>query len=604
MRQNVNTVIVAGVLALLGCRLAEALEPAPASSPAGAASTDGESVRDLVVAMDDSSFNVREAAMRDLRARLFADGNVSEHILSELFRLSLDPKISFEVQRRLADLLSGIELPDTLKSSSATKDEISALIQELSNDRFTTRETAIRRLDWILRNQANIVPTLLAIKTQLADVKLSAVVRQELTRHYDTVRRAWLLAPEKECPLPPVSDEQIAALISTVAAPMEQRTAMADVQFATRELQDLLCQDEYQAAVSRKLTAAMESTQDPVAATRLRELVDLSRPSMVAEIWSSVRLINMGGGFLVADSDGYRVRLATMQYLHIGVPQVPENAQRATFFDRCDDKTAHCVSGNSLHPGDYPVGTAILHPDGSQTLFHLINLPTPRRRLIYEYSASNSETARFRKLSQKTCDAYLSKERPLTGADISILMLLDRAVVAQFAGRFFESIDEAPFAANWAPTLVGPTSLHGAVCYALAFSGTRDAAPQILKAIKKNRFLPIADGRNYDLPQIALLAIARRDAWATVNDWLGEQLSKKIPLVANSDPAPDLAATAAAILLERQGESIDDFGLEPQADGFCQQVQLPTYRFRNDAARQAVLRWWQKNREAARTVAR
>ena len=49
----------------------------------------------------------------------------------------------------------------------------------------------------------------------------------------------------------------------------------------------------------------------------------------------------------------------TVQYLLIGVPQYPERMTRATFFDKIDDTTAHCVSGNSLAPGDYPVGIAI-----------------------------------------------------------------------------------------------------------------------------------------------------------------------------------------------------------------------------------------------------
>jgi hypothetical protein len=593
----------ASVLALVAFSLSTAADPTAGPAHTAAASK-ADAVSKLVQAMGAPSFSTREAATRDLRVLLSGTGEASREMISRLFQFSLDPEVSFEAQQRLAELLAGIELPDSLNSSVATGQELSELVEQLSDDRFTTRETATRRLDWILRNPTNIVPALLAIKARLADAKLPAAMRQELTRHYDTVRRAWLLAPAKDCPLPAVGDEQIASLIETASAPAERQSTIADQQFAIRELQDLLCRDEYCEVITGRLKAAIESTNDPLATARLSELVDLTRPSMVAEIWSSLRIVNLGGGFIIADGDAHRMHLATMQYLHIGVPQVPENAPRATFFDRCDDKTAHCVSGNTLHPGDYPVGTAFLHPDGELTLFHLVNLPTPRRRLIYEYSASGSETVRFRKLSQKTCDAYLNKERPLLGADISILTLLDQAVVAQFAGRFFESIADAPLDGQARPLIVGPASLHGAICYALAFSGTRDAALQIIKAIDRKRFLPIDDGRYYDLPRIALLSIARRDAWADVNAWLGEQLSKKVRLIANSDPAPDLAATAAAILLERHGKSIDEFGLESNPDGFCQQIQLPTYRFRDDAARQAVQRWWQDKREVARSLAK
>jgi len=58
---------------------------------------------------------------------------------------------------------------------------------------------------------------------------------------------------------------------------------------------------------------------------------------------------------------------------------------RPTHFDRCDDRSAHYVSGNSLSPGDYPVGVAFSHPRQENAFFDLVNLPTPRRRMAYPY---------------------------------------------------------------------------------------------------------------------------------------------------------------------------------------------------------------------------
>src|SRR6185436_7373937 len=111
---------------------------------------------------------------------------------------------------------------------------------------------------------------------------------------------------------------------------------------------------------------AIEEAGDAATEQRLRAVYEWTQPAMVAEIWSAQRHV-------------------TIQYLLVDVPQFPEGGLRATHFDSIDERTAHCVSGNSLVPGDYAVGVAIPHPEGREVMFHLQNLPTPRRRLAYTY---------------------------------------------------------------------------------------------------------------------------------------------------------------------------------------------------------------------------
>jgi hypothetical protein len=199
----------------------------------------------------------------------------------------------------------------------------------------------------------------------------------------------------------------------------------------------------------------------------------------------------------------------------------------------------------------------------------------------------------------------LSKRRKFAEADTHVLPLLDQAVVAQFAGEFFAKIDDAPLGGLASTLPIGHTSIHGAVCVALARGGTKEAAPGIIKALEADRILPPDVGANYQVPWIALLAIAQRDPWDGVDDWLRKQLEHEDePLVTNADPAPDFAATAAGILGARLGQSPQSLGLELVGEGFCQQVGLSTYRFENSARRAAALNWFRtQSQEQARRKA-
>ncbi len=543
-----------------------------------------EPIHALVAELDAGEFYVRESAMRRLRTRVL-DAGSGARVAEDLDRLSLEPSRSFEAHQRISEILRGIDRSSEAPRETLTDDQTQAIVAQLCDDRFNARENASRRLQWLLGNPGNIVPLMGLLKTRLNDSELSLATRQDLDRHYAEVRRAWLLAPAEKCPLPAVTDEQIAGWVRLLARPTEKETIFAAQRMARCELEDALVRDECRERTANAIADQLSQSDDAAGAARLRELVDLAKPAMVAEIWSATRFVNWVGGVFVADPDPRSVHLVTTQYLHVGVPQIPEGAPRATHFDRCGDTTAHCVSGNTLLPGDYPVGTAFSHPQGESTLFHLINLPTPRRRLIYEYSARRGEAVRLCELSQRTCDAFLAKERMLTESDAGVLMLLDRVVVSQFAGQFFARIDDEPLNGIGNRLLIGHTSRHGAVCYALAFTGTKEAAPGLIRAIAEKRFLPENESGPYNVPMIALLAIAARDPWERVDDWLEKQLDLDELLVSNVDPAPELAATAAAILGDRLGQSAALLGLAPIADSFCQQVGFTAYRFENEARR-------------------
>lgn len=550
----------------------------------------------LVSDLDAADFFARESATRRLRS-LVIDPQSGPTVAAELERASLDAGISYEAQELLAEVLRGVEPADAATTETLSVDATTALIKQLGDDRFTVRETAARRLHWLLRNDANIVPILQQLKSRLGDPHASAATRQEFDRHFDEARRAWLLAAPEKCPLPAVEEDQISTWCALVGKPTDNEATFAAQRVAQRELEDLLVRDDYRDRVARAIEAEHTNTVDPAGLARLRDLVDLTRPAMVAEIWSATRFINWIGGVIVADGDPYSVHLATTQYLHVGIPQIPEGALRATHFDRCDDKLAHCVSGNTLQPGDYPVGTAFPHPEGDTTLFHLVNLPTPRRRLIYEYSSRRSESVRLRELSQRTCDAFLNQERKLIDADVMVLMLLDRAVVANFAGQFFAKIDDKPLDGLGSRLMIGHTTTHGGICYALAFTGTKDAASGLIKAIADKRMKPPENANPYNLPIIALLAIANRDPWQDANQWLAEQVDHDDLLINNVDPGPELAATAAAILTDRLGQSPQSLGLIPVHDGFCQQVGLTPYRFESVDHRAAARAWIKAQRK-------
>ncbi|KKN42999.1 hypothetical protein LCGC14_0707520 [marine sediment metagenome] len=276
--------------------------------------------------------------------------------------------------------------------------------------------------------------------------------------------------------------------------------------FATSDLNDL-----YRRIINRN--------------NRLKKLMDLTRPAMVAEYWRAGR------------HEGE-------QHLYIGIPSQSPGAPAPSHFDRIDDETAHCVSGSNLSPGDYPVGVAIPHPKAPGALFHLVNLPTPRRKIEYGRNVETDATARMAALSQRSVDRMLKEKQELGIAELAMLAQFDPKVVSRFASEYFHLVDDKLLPREGLPLTVGRPSRFGIICARLAANGTRDAAPGLLKAIDKGRFLPPSSRSPYQLHWLAALSIARRDPWREADDWLAQvqDIEAAIKLADSQDRLEEVTA--------------------------------------------------------------
>ena len=264
------------------------------------------------------------------------------------------------------------------------------------------------------------------------------------------------------------------------------------------------------------------------------------------------------------------------------------------------------MSGINLSEGDYPVGVAFPHPRERNSFFHLVNLPTPRRRMAYEYHVTEDEAGRYTALVARTLDRYLNERLPIDERALSMIMQFKPAVVSQFAGRYLTTVDDrraviqsmggtAP-ANNAVISREGP-SIHGLLCSWLASKGTQDAVPGLLEAIEKNRVLPPTDTSPCRFDRFAALAIAQRDPWPDVDDWLTKMISRNEPLVLGQDELPELGATAAAILLGRHGGSPEDFGLIACGDGYARRYGFQAYRYAAPDRDRKVAAWWKNQQD-------
>ena len=326
-------------------------------------------------------------------------------------------------------------------------------------------------------------------------------------------------------------------------------------------------------------------------------------------------------------------RLMGAQYLIVGVPVLGPGADRPSHFDRIDDHLAHCVSGQNLSPGDYPVGVAIPHPKAAGSLFHLVNLTSPRRQMAYfcqwhlddtkplseltqpdiqgrRFPRSEAvEARRLAELSRRTFEWLLARKQPLSPQEVHMLRQLDAAELSRFAGALFAAIEDRPMpegALDAQPGMSlqpfgdpfgGPIqrsqpSRHAMICELLAVEGTHEAADGLLRAIEMHRFLPATARAPYRTPWIAALAIANRDPWPKVDAWLAGLVARTERLVENRAEGPELGATAAALLLTRHGQSARQFGLRDTPDAFFSSAGLTAYRFRSPDLRAKVLTWW------------
>jgi hypothetical protein len=406
----------------------------------------------------------------------------------------------------------------------------------------------------------------------------------------------WVNADPARVTLPPVSADEMARWLDDLVAdePLDAAGRLRR-DTAHRELIDLVVRDDTRERLLALLDQRIAATDDAARVARWQEIADFAKPAMGAEVW----------GHQMPDEDTGQVadwnhrQHLTVQHLIVGVPQMAEGAIYPTHFDRIDDKTAHCVSGNALKQGDYPVGVAIPNPNpGNEFMYYLVNLPTPRRRLAYAYHLRRDEGERLVEISRNTLDHFLANRRVLDEINVMMLCQLDPRAVSRFVGPYFEAVpDQRMPDAKGNPT--GELTLHATVASMLCVIGTHEAVPALEKLARSDRLPKPTYESPFHIVWIAALAIAKRDPWPGVDPWLAGLIDETEPVILNADPVAEAGASAAGLLLERHGVSPYSFELEPAGNDAFERSRFSGYHFTSDAGREAVRRWWQKRKDSA-----
>ncbi|MBX7073910.1 MAG: hypothetical protein K1X71_12245 [Pirellulales bacterium] len=580
---------------LLGSSCLRAAEP-----PSNAASDSAiAEIPELLRQLDSNDFDARQSATARLSA--IADlEEVQQSTADALGAALVTGELSFDARSRLAPLLKRLPAPAAPTSPLPLAGDITQLVAQLNDDSAARRASAQARLRWIASQPQANSEALAAIKAGLGSPTIDSSTRRMLRDLLDTARGVWLASDPKDWRLPPVSDEQLTAWLDALiqVRPNEPRWSLQQ-DAAQQELVDLLARDEYLDRVRHGVEERIARPGiTPDAARRLEAVLDWARPTLVAEYWQGPQHVSI-------------------QFLFVGVPSVPEGAQRASHFDFVDDERAHCVSGNSLSPGDYPIGVFFPHPQQGSAQFHLVNLATPRRRMAYEYLIRGDDAQRAAAITRRTLDHILATKKPLSQSELLMLEELDDGQVSAFTGKYFMAVDDS----HYPPAegqFVGNVSRLQNVCCMLARSGRHDAVPGLLAAIQAKRFFDPPAQAPWDWPWIAALCIAVHDPWPEVDPWLFSLVERDDPLMrrpaaAPSEPtpatsedprpepekltAPELGATAAAILLNRAGIPPTVFGLEVLMYSPLASLDCPGAYWRDAKGRQRLTQWWKERQK-------
>lgn len=567
--RNVAAWAVAG--ACLSAGLAAAAEPTAAEA-AG-----------LIAQLDDGNFEVRRRAaarLEELAQREEDQQSLGKTIQETL----LAPDTSFEVRRQLEMLRK--QLPPSalpVPPADVSAEQISQLIRQLDAGKYSERVGAAARLSWLVTRPELACEIMTRLKGIQADASVSAEARKQLRPIAEAAREVWLTSEPKHWRLPAVSDAEIRGWLDQLqpeplapdAPPAMRKAWLAGQEAAQQELLDLLARDDYlervKAAIQERL--ARRDLNDATR-VRLEALLDWTRPAMVAEFWEEKH----NGG---------------TQYLLVGVPSQTEGARRPSHFDRIDDHTAHCVSGNSLSPGDYPVGVLFPHPETTRNAqFQLVNLPTPRRRMAYEYHVKIDEAVRLREVSERTLIAIAAQKRPLGEAELCMVQHMDDGAVSRFAGAYFMAVGDPVPPDRKEQHALGRASPCTNLCQVLTELGTHDAIEGLLGAIKAGKFPEPTPEAPENWPWIAAMSIAERDPRPQDEPWLASLIERTDPLRKEGANPPELGATAAAILLMRHNVPLAKFGLESAEDRMLAESGAPDYRFTSPEMRQKAIGWW------------
>ena len=557
--------------------------PAAAADEAPEPARHGEfhvEVARLLDQLDSDQYDVRRRAAVRLEA-LTKESALARPLSLEFHRALLRAELPFEVRRQLQQWTA--RLPQVLPEPpyEASGAELDRLIQQAEGDSYSARLGATRRLQWMLGNPELAYLIMVRLNQRLDD----SVVLHENQQRLESIRRnargAWLMSDPADWDLPPVPDERIAHWIDELTRPAAADEDLETIRSeAERELLDLLARDECVARVKTRLLSRSIDPSDTDAAARRQRLLELTRPALVVECWM-------------------RRRCIARQHLLVNVPKLAPEARRPSHVDRIDDKVAHCVSGHTLSPGNYPVGEAIGHPAQRSALFHLINLSTPRRRMADTYHVRIDQAERLAALSRRTLDRMLSEKHELSGRELTMLAYLHPKEVSRFAGKYFSVVDDQPLPSGVHPgSPFGPnhraSSRFAVICARLVADGTSDAAEGLLQALDQRAFLPPDATAPYRFPWLAALSIAIRDPWPGADAWLAGLVGRSELLVEGRPNGPELGATAAGVLLKRHQEKRQEFGLQPTSEPLLMKWGIEGYRFASPDGPRQLEQWWRQ----------
>ncbi len=609
-------------------------ESAPSSE-----STFREQVRQWIQHLDAENYFLRQQAQQQLE-QMLAQPETAPLTAEEIRRCLADKAISLEVRHGLDSLqrrFPGAFPPAPSGTDSSpppialpTSKQIEALVRQLESDSYAERRGAAEQLKTYLDNPESAGQMLAVFRTRLARGDISADLRRWIDPLWERAWGAWLASSSPSTELSPAQPEEIQRYVDIVARPVPAGSpqALGSLRQAQRQLRMLLARDDQVPLIREAVQRRLDADQLPSEVqARLTELADLCRPAMVAEFWQQRQ--HRG-----------------IQHLLVGVPSQVAGAPRPSHFDYIDDTTAHCVSGSNLTPGHYPVGVAVPHPHQADAFFHLVNLPTPRRRMAYDYLVQRDVRVRLAEITQRTCQYYSGRRQPLSEREILVLAQLEPKQWSRFASEFLRNMADQPLGQEEGQTAAGQTSRNGLLCMILADQGLKEAAPGLLEALSQGRILPPTPEAPYAWGWIAALAIAARDPWPEVDDWLAgvaartdllrlpgatpgptkhpldddpfgfppppappprlkispPKANTETPSSSFEDQPPQLGATAAALLLQRHQQTPTAHGLQPAPDPMLEKCKVQGYRFADPKTPEQILQWW-KTRRLLRTSA-
>lgn len=550
-------------------------------------------VEQLIGRLSDDSYFVRKNAFAELEG-LTSRQEAVVPLAKQLQSALLEPAIPFETRVQLRKLHAKLPEVPVQRELTQPRQEIQRWVELLESEHYGSRVGAQADLAALLRQPSLIGPVVTTLKDRLAETELAPAERKRLAALYEQAFHAWLRSEPSTWQLPEFDIKPVTAAIEVLAKidpDTEDPAERLRWEIAEREVRFALVRDEHFAEVESALNKRLQDPQlEAAKAKTLRDLAEWCRPAMVAEIW---QLSNFGDRVL---------RWQTVaQYLYIGVPwrnpDTPDDP-RSSHFDYCDDKVCHCAEGYTLPRGEYPVGSAFPHPSRpDETFFYVINLPNPRRRMLFDYKLAHgydspaNQEMRLREITKDTCDDYLSGKRTLDLESVVMLNVLDPHLVSKFAAEYLAMKDPPGDAQQ-------QEQIDLQLCYQVLLRyGTAECLPGIAAAIENDRLPGIGPNQPYNVPWMVALTIAKRDAGVKAEAWLAEQIERPDKLVFGHEA--DVGATAAGLLLEKfpkrlsnnlQAASVDPLRMRWVETNFPEFPAMKT--FSSAEARRETIGWW------------